>query len=112
MPNWLADVAAASATVGTDLFSGEVWARAPQDRVVTALALKGSAAAGDTNVEFYADEVRIGDMWNTGTGVPDLDDYMPVEALMVPGGAQLRAIVRDAPATNPIYAGITVEDAE
>lgn len=112
MPNYAVSIAAASATVGTDLYDGQVWARAPQDRVVSGLALKGSAAAGDTEVEVYIDEVRIGDFFNTNTGFPNNDDLLPLEGLFVPGGAQLRAIVRDAPATNPINSMIALEDAE
>lgn len=111
MPNYTVSIAAAKAVVGADLFDGEVFARAPQDRVVTGLALRGSAAAGDSEVDFYIDEVRVADMFNNNTGFPNNDDLIPMENLGVPAGAQLRAIVVDAAATNPLNSMIALEDA-
>jgi len=109
MPNYTVSVAAAVAVVGADLFVGEVWARAPFNRVLTGLGLRGSAAAGDTEVEYFIDEVRVTQQFNNNTGFPNIDDLIPVDALGVPAGAQLRAVVRDAAATNPINAMISVE---
>jgi hypothetical protein len=110
MPNFTTSVAAATAVLGADLFSGEVWARSPMNRALDGVALKGSAAAGDTQVEIYIDEVRVGDFFNNSTGFPNMDDLVPLERLGIPAGAQLRAIVRDAAASNPINIMVAIED--
>jgi hypothetical protein len=110
-PTYLATVAAATAVVGYDLFNGLVFSRAPNDRIITGFGLKGSTAALDTLVDLYVDETRIaGGLANTGTGVPNNDDILEMEDLFVPGGAQIRCIVVDAPTTNPINALISLED--
>jgi len=110
MPSYTVSVAAASAGVGVDLFDGEVWSRTPQNRVITGLACKGSAAAGDTRVEPMVDEVRVGDFYNNNTGFPNIDDLIPLEGLLIPGGSLLRCVVRDAPATNPINIMISLQN--
>lgn len=110
MPNYTVSVPAATAVVDADLFTGEVWSRAPQNRVVTGMGLRGSAAAGDSEIELFIDEVRVGNFFNNDLGFPDNDDLLPLENLAVPAGAQLRAIVRDAPATNPLNGMIALED--
>jgi len=111
MPNFTADVAAAVALVGADLFTGEVWARAPQDRVLNGIAYTGSAVIGDTEIEVYIDEVRVGSFFNSALLTPQVDrDIQPLEALGVPAGAQLRANVIDAAATSIVYAMVALED--
>mgnify|MGYP001608579721 CR=1 FL=1 len=110
MPNFVASIAAATAILGYDLFTGQVWARSPVDRTLEGLALKGSAAGGDTEVEFYIDEIRVADMFNNTTGFPNNDDLLPLESLFIPEGALLRALVRDAPATNPINVLVAIEE--
>lgn len=110
MPNYMVSVAAATAIIDADLFTGEVWARAPQDRVLTGIGVRGSTAAGDTEFEVYIDEVRVGNFFNVSTGFPNNDDLAPLESLGVPAGAQLRAIVRDAAASNPINVMVALED--
>jgi len=111
MPNYTASVTAAVAILDADLFTGQVWARAPQPRILEGFALRGSAAAGDTEVELFIDEVRVGGFFNNALTFPNNDDLMPLESLYIPPGAQLRAIVRDAAATNPINAMVSLEDA-
>jgi len=110
MPNYLASVAASVAVVGADLFDGQVWARSPMNRALDGVACKGSAAAGDTQIEVYIDEVRVGDFFNNNTGFPNVDDLLPLERLGIPAGAQLRAIVRDAASSNPINVMVALED--
>lgn len=109
-PTYLVSVAAATAIVGYDLLQAQVFARSPNDRIITGIGVKGSAAAGDTVVDLYVDETRIGTFSNISTGVPNNDDLMALEDLFVPAGAQLRCIVTDAPATNPINILISLED--
>jgi len=112
MPNFTSDVAAAAATIGTDLFSGEVWARTPQDRTLNGIAFTGSAVIGDAEIEVYIDEVRVGNFFNSALLTPQVDrDIQPLEALGIPGGAQLRALVVDAPATSIVYTMAALEDA-
>ena len=110
MPNYMVSVAAAVAILDADLFTGEVWARAPQNRVLTGIGCRGSAAAGDTEFEVFIDEVRVGNFFNVSTGFPNNDDLAPLESLGVPAGAQLRAIVRDAATTNPVNVMVALED--
>lgn len=110
MPIYLASVAASTAIVGYDVFTGLVWSRAPQDRTLEAIGVKGSAAGADTELEIYVDEVRVGNFFNITTGVPNNDDLLELESLFVPGGAQLRCLVKDAPATNPINVLVSLED--
>jgi len=111
MPNYTADNTAAVAIVGADLFAGQVWARAPQNRVLNGFAYTGSAVIGDTEVEVYIDEVRVGSFFNSALLTPQIDrDIQPLEALGVPGGAQLRCNVIDAAATSIVYALVALED--
>jgi len=111
MPNWTASVTAAVAIVGADILAGEVWARTPQDRVLTGIAFTGSAVVGDAEIEVSIDEVRVGSFFNSALLVPQSDrDLMPLESLGIPGGAQLRAVVIDAAATSPVFVMAAVED--
>jgi len=110
MPNWQASIAAAVAVLDADLFVGQVWARTPQNRVLSGIACNGSAAVGDTEIEVFIDEVRVGNFFNNKLGFPNVDDLLPVENLFVPGSAQLRATVRDAATTNPVNVMVALED--
>jgi len=113
MPGYTVSVAAAAALIGVDLFANEVFARAPQNRAISSIGIAGSAAIGDAEVDLLVDEIRIGNYFNTRTGVamPNFDDIKQLENLSVPGGAQVRAVVRDAATTNPLNVSITLEDA-
>ena len=112
MPTYTADNPAAVAIVGADLFSGEVWSRAPQDRVLNGIAYTGSAVIGDTEIEVFVDEVRVGSFFNSALLTPQVDrDVVPLESLGVPSGAQLRALVVDAAATSVVFVSAALEDA-
>jgi len=112
MPSYVAAVAAATAIVGFDLFTGEVWARSPVDRILTGTGVTGSAVIGDSEVELFIDEVRVGSFFNNRLLVPTQDEVVDLEDLFIPAGAELRSIVRDAPATSILYHTVVVEDAE
>ena len=112
MPSYTAAVAAATAVVGYDLFTAEVWARSPVDRILTGTGVAGSAVIGDAEVELFIDEVRVGSFFNNRLLLPTQDEIQDLEDLFIPAGAQLRSIVRDAPATSIIYHTVVVEDAE
>jgi len=111
MPNYATATAAATAVVGFDLFAGEVWARSPVDRVLNTVGIAGSAVIGDTEVELSIDEVRVGNFLNTALLVPQSDrDMADLGGLGIPAGAQLRCIVRDAPATSILHTRINLEN--
>mgnify|MGYP003136894555 CR=1 FL=1 len=110
MPSFTASIPAATAVLGADLFADQVWARSPGNRTLNGIGCKGSAAAGDSEFEVYIDEVRVGQFFNLGTGFPNNDDITALESLGVPAGAQLRAIVRDAAATNPLNVTVELEN--
>ena len=112
MPSYTASVTAAVAVLGADVFSGQVWARSPVDRILTGIGMAGSAAIGDSEVEAYIDEVRVGQFFNTALAFPNQDEIQDLEDLFVPAGAQLRAIVRDAATTNPLNITVVLEDAD
>lgn len=112
MPTYTADNTAVVAIVGADLFAGEVYARSPQDRVLNGVAYTGSAVIGDTEIDLFIDEIRVGSFFNSALLTPQSDrDMMGLESLGVPAGAQLRAIVTDAAATSVVYTQVALEDA-
>lgn len=94
-------VAAATAALGYDLTTGQIWATSSNDRALTGFAMAGSAAAGDTKVDVYVDQVKIGEFYNTATGFPTKDHFYPLDA-GVPAGSKISVIVSDAASTNPI----------
>jgi len=98
-------VAAASATVGTDLLTfgtGPRFARmAGVDRIITGIGVCGSAAGADTELHFFIEDVFAGNFFNITTGLPTKDHIIQTR-IAVPAGAQIRCVVNDAAATNPI----------
>lgn len=110
MPNYTVSVAAAVAVLNADLLTGERFKRTPQNRTLEGVALRGSAAAGDTEIEMFIDEVRVGAFFNNALTFPNNDDLLPLESLFIPGGAELQALVVDAATTNPINLMLALED--
>lgn len=110
MPNFTVSVAAAVAILNADLLTGERYKRTPQGRTLEGLALTGSAAIGDAEVEIFIDEVRVGSFFNNALAFPNNDHLLPLESLFVPGGAELQAIVIDAATTNPLNLMLAMED--
>ena len=111
LPSFTATSAAAAASVGTDLLSGEVFSRETQNRVLTGVAYTGSAVIGDTAVEVYVGKTLVGNFYNSALLTPQVQrDLVPLEALGVPGGTQLRVVVTDAPATSPVFIQLTLMD--
>jgi hypothetical protein len=98
-----ASVAAATAIVGYDLMTGHRENRREFPREIVAVALTGSAAAGDAEAELYIGDVYIGRITNqrTGSEVLDLADWQPIGRQILPV-QRLMARVTDAPATNPL----------
>ena len=95
-------VAAADATLGTDLFKDQTWRVAARPRKLSGLALAGSAAAGDFAGDLYIDQYYVGRFYNLATGWPTRDHLVPLKGNAVPPGSTIAFVVADAPATNPI----------
>jgi hypothetical protein len=106
-----ASVTAAIAVLGYDLTTGQIWAVSSSDRNLTGFAITGSAAAGDTKVDVYVDQVKVGEFYNTTTGYPTRDHFYGLDNY-VPAGSKLSIIVTDAAATNPINIVATWDDME
>jgi len=102
-------VAAATAALGYDLTTGQTWAVSGSDRALTGFAITGSAAAGDTKVALYVDQVLVGEFFNTTTGFPTKDHFYEVDAF-VPSGSKISVIVTDAASTNPINVVLQWDD--
>ena len=101
MPSYTVSIAAATAVLDFDLAVGTRWKEQGADRVLTAVGLCGSAAEGDTEVDIFVDEVRIGTFFNTKLLFPDEDDMVEVNVI-VPANSEVSIVVQDAPATNPL----------
>ncbi len=102
-------VAAATAILSYDLTNGQVWSVQGNNRALTGFAITGSAAAGDTKVSLYVDQVLVGEFYNTTTGFPTKDHFYMIDAF-VPAGSKISCIITDAAATNPINVVIQWED--
>jgi len=97
--------AAATLTVGTDAFRNDRKRTSSRGRAISGIALVGSAAINDTEIDLYAGDYYFGRFRNSRAGVvaPILpDDLQPIRPTYVAPGDALTAIVVDAPATNPL----------
>jgi len=111
MPSFTATSTAAAATVGTDILANEVWARESANRAITGFAYTGSAVIGDTAVELWIGKTLVGTFFNSALLTPQTNrDLVPLEALVVPAGTQIRCVVTDAPATSAVFAQLTLQD--
>ena len=108
MPSYVEGVAAATAVLGYDLLKDAYFNQLTENRVLRGIAVSGSTAIGDCEIELFIDQVKVGNYFNTKLLLPNEDDIVKLEALGVPGGARIHAYVVDAPATNPIY--VRIED--
>jgi len=96
-------VAAATAVVGYDLLTNRPDIQnSASNRVLRAIGLTGSAAAGDTVVDFKVGNRTVATLYNTATGFPTNDASKFPTSYSVPAGSPVSIIVTDAPATNPI----------
>jgi len=95
-------IAAATAVVNYDLLQNNLFNQDSSPRRIVAAGLAGSAAAEDSEVRLLVGDREVGQLFNTNTGFPTQNaDMMPLNE-PIPPGSQIRAIVVDAPATNPI----------
>lgn len=96
-------IAAATAVLGYDLLTNRPdIASSAQGRVLRAVGLTGSAAAGDTAVDFKVGNRTVVSLYNTATGFPTNDASKFPTSYNVPAGSPLSIIVTDAPVTNAI----------
>lgn len=105
-----ATAAAATAVLNYDLMTGQTFRLAPFRRYIKRAGLAGSAAVGDTQVRLMAGQVELVLLNNTALGMPSALADMNEIGGWVPAGVELRGIVVDAPATNPINLFIDIED--
>jgi len=98
--------AAATAVVGFDIMAGNNAARhktASRPRLITAIGVAGSAAAGDAAVDLYVGTVNCGTFYNTTGGaakIPTSNADMKSLRIPVPPGAPISLVVSDAAATE------------
>jgi len=96
-------IAAATAVVGYDLLTNrpDIQNSAAR-RTLRALALTGSAAAGDTVADIKVGNRVVATLYNTATGFPTNDASKFPTSYLVPQGSPVSVIITDAPATNAI----------
>lgn len=94
-------VAAATAVLGYDLARDQIWKTSGVDRILTGIAMCGSAAAADTKVDIMIDTVKVGEVYNSATGMPNQDSYFEFDNY-IPSGSSIALIVTDAPANNQL----------
>jgi len=96
-------VAAATAVLGYNMLTNRpdisVSGRA---RVLRAVGLTGSAAAGDSAVDIKVGDRIVSSLYNTALGFPTADAGKFPTSFVVPAGVPVSVIVTDAPATNPL----------
>ncbi len=111
MPLITQQASAAVAVIQYDLLVNSIHRLSSMDREITGAGLTGSAAKGDTQVDLYVSEVNIASLKNSDTGAGGLTGLQlyPIDA-DVPAGAELRAVVVEAPASNPITLIIEIDD--
>lgn len=93
--------AAATAVLGFNLLGNSPHRQSTRQRTIRAVGVRGSAAAGDSAVSILVNATEVARLFNTNTGFPNRDDLVAV-GVVVPPGAEVAAIVQDAPATNPL----------
>jgi len=102
-------IAAATAVLGYDLMNGDTGKVQGNNRILRSIAVAGSAAAGDTKLDLFVDNFKVGSFYNLATGFPTLDHRFKLNNV-VPRGSNLTLVVTDAPATNPINIQLEWDD--
>lgn len=94
---------------GADWFDGKQVAVSRVGRAIRFFGLTGSAAEGDMSIELSVGNVRIGEFFNSSTGlIPSANaDLIPVgRSVLVPAGTRIHCVTQTASGTNP--AGVTI----
>ncbi len=95
-------VGAAAVAVNTDLLKDNEFQKVPYPRLMTARMITGSAVAGDSTIDLFVGETRIGSLVNTSTGEGAANVDLYPQTALIPANVSLRAIVKVSPTTNPI----------
>lgn len=94
-------IAAATAILGFNMMSNSPHRQNDKPRVIRAVALRGSAAAGDSAISIVVNQTEVARIFNTNTGFPNRDDLVAIGA-RIPANSEISAVIVDAPATNPL----------
>ena len=105
-------VAVGNATAGSDLLLNSVYRRSDRPRMIRNAVIAGSASVGDTEVQLMIGTVQVARLTNSIAGtnqkISGLDMF-PLGSI-VPADQEIRAVVTDAPATNPIRLMMNIDD--
>lgn len=105
----IVESAAGGYAAGTDWLDGKHIAVSRALRALRGFGLTGSAAEGDMSVEIFLGNHRVGEFFNSSTGlIPSANaDLMPIgRSPLIPPGTRIAVITKTASGTNP--AGITL----
>lgn len=102
-------IAAAVAVLDFNLMQNSTYRQSARSRNLRAIALTGSAAAGDAAVAIKIGNVEVARKFNSATGFPTRDHLVPVNRT-IPPNSEVGAIVVDAPATNPLNLIMVFDD--
>jgi len=95
--------------VGYNLLTNSPHRQSSRSRRLRSIALAGSAAAGDTEVQVLINTTEVARKFNTATGFPTRDHLASINRA-VPANAEVSVTVVDAPATNPINLLLEFDD--
>lgn len=102
MPIASVSIAAAVAVINYDLLQGSVHRQSGRRRRLVGAGVAGSAVVNDALVNLYVGSQLVAQLYNSSLGAVTKDvDMFPLNEL-VPAGTEVRALVADAPVTNPI----------
>lgn len=93
-----------------DLLRNSIHRLAGSDRIINGAAIAGGSAAGAILVEIYVGDVNVATLANQSTTlqVPRGYELYPLEAV-VPGGAELRAIIAKPDAGTAVGLVLVIE---
>lgn len=84
----------------TDVLADNRMNTSPGPRIITRVALTGSAAVGDASIDLYIEDTMVAQIINTRLGLAPNEEDMVPQALPVPATARIRALVHTAMGTN------------
>ena len=94
-------IAAATAVLGHNMLGNSIHRQSARQRTLRAVALAGSAAAGDSEVQVLIGATEVARKFNAATGFP-VREHLAAVGRRVPADTEVAVIVTDAPATNPL----------
>lgn len=110
-------IAQATAIAGYNIADGKWWQESARARIMTKLGIVGSANAGDTKVEIFFGDQKIGEWVNTLGGAPGAtvglsrDHFQDLAVGFVLGaGIPINIKVVTQPTTNAIQLGIELKE--